>query len=211
IATDIKKIQVEASVPEADIGKIKINIPVTFTVDAYPELEFPGTVTQVRLSPTSVQNVVTYTVIIKADNSEEKLFPGMTATIIFETTRRENILKIPNAALRFKPEASMLAEPVGKNITGSENQPTRPNHAPGGISQFKSPDRRTTEVFINTPEGLQKIFIKTGLTDGSFTEILEGNLSEGQEILTGIMEKEEKKMLTNPFNPSRQSRRGMPR
>ena len=102
IATDLKRIQVQASVPEADVGQIRTDQPVTFTVDAYRDT-FRGTVKQIRLSATTVQNVVTYPVIVEADNPDEKLFPGMTANISIEVARKENAQTVPAAALRFAP------------------------------------------------------------------------------------------------------------
>ena len=102
IATDLKRIQVQASVPEADVGQIRTDQPVTFTVDAYRDT-FHGTVKQIRLSATTVQNVVTYPVIVEADNPDEKLFPGMTANISIEVARKENAQTVPAAALRFSP------------------------------------------------------------------------------------------------------------
>ncbi len=102
IATDLKRIQVEASIPEADVGLIRTNQPVAFTVDAYSD-DFKGEVKQIRLAATTVQNVVTYPVIVEADNPGEKLFPGMTANISVEVARRENTLMVPSAALRFAP------------------------------------------------------------------------------------------------------------
>ena len=102
IATDLKRIQVEASIPEADVGLIRTNQPVSFTVDAYRDT-FNGVVKQIRLAASTVQNVVTYPVIVEADNPNEKLFPGMTANISVEVARKENAQLIPSAALRFAP------------------------------------------------------------------------------------------------------------
>ena len=103
IADDMKKMQIQASVAEADIGRIKENMDGTFTVDAHRNDTFKGKVAQIRLSPTTVQNVVTYTVIINADNPDFKLLPGMTANVSFEISQYNDVVKIPNAALRFTP------------------------------------------------------------------------------------------------------------
>jgi HlyD family secretion protein len=108
IANDLKQMQVEASVDEADIGQIKEGQSVTFTVDSYPDEEFRGTVTQVRLAPVTVQNVVTYTVIIGVPNSDLKLRPGMTATVSVLIDKRENVLRVPTLALRFQPPKDIL-------------------------------------------------------------------------------------------------------
>lgn len=108
IAEDLKIMQLEAGVDEADIGAVEIDQPVTFTVDAFPDRKFDGLVRDIRLVPTTTQNVVSYTVIIDVDNSEQKLLPGMTASVRIETANVENVLRVPNAALRFTPPADVL-------------------------------------------------------------------------------------------------------
>ena len=114
IATDLKRIQVEASIPEADVGLIRTNQPVSFTVDAYRDT-FNGVVKQIRLAATTMQNVVTYPVIVEADNPDEKLFPGMTANISVEVARKEDVQVIPAAALRFAP-TNLVTEVRGPKI-----------------------------------------------------------------------------------------------
>jgi HlyD family secretion protein len=109
IANDLTKMQVQASIDEADIGKIRVGQSVKFTVDAYPDHQFQGKVGQIRLQPNVVQNVVNYTVIIEAPNPDLKLMPGMTATITVLVDRRDDVLKLPSLALRFQPSASELA------------------------------------------------------------------------------------------------------
>lgn len=110
IAKDIKKMQVEANVDEADIGQVKVGQRVTFTVDAYPLEEFQGVVSQVRLSPTTTSNVVTYTVIVDAENPEEKLKPGLTATIVIYTNELKGVTIVNNKAINFSPDLTLLAE-----------------------------------------------------------------------------------------------------
>lgn len=105
IAQDIRRIRIEAQVNEADVGVVQEGNPVSFTVDAYPEKTFEGKVTQVRLAATELNNVVTYTVIIEASNDDRKLFPGMTANVQIEAAKKENVLRVPNDALRFKPKS----------------------------------------------------------------------------------------------------------
>ncbi|MFM7084089.1 MAG: efflux RND transporter periplasmic adaptor subunit [Hyphomicrobium sp.] len=111
IAQDLSHIRIEAQVNEADVGGVEEKNPVTFTVDAYPDREFQGQVTQVRLSATEINNVVTYTVIIEASNEDRKLFPGMTANVRIETDLREGVLRVPNDALRFRPRDLDLTKP----------------------------------------------------------------------------------------------------
>jgi HlyD family secretion protein len=243
IATDLKKVQVEANIPEADIGKIEQNDPVTFTVDAYPDMEFYGTVTQVRLSSTTVQNVVTYTVIITADNPDEKLYPGMTANLICEVDRRPpDTLKVPNAALRFKPEPNLMqidsaSSPapsradsakipserggVGNDKTEGSREdkpdfkgmsgPPRPGpesirgtRQPWTKEEDKKHAGRSAQVWIRGDKGLLKaVNIKVGISDGSFTEVVKGDLSVGQEIITGVITREEAAEMNNPLGPPR--------
>lgn len=176
IAADLKHIQIQASVSEADIGKIAEDQTVTFTVDAYRERRFRGKVSQVRLAATTVQNVVTYTVVINAENPDEKLLPGMTASVSFEVDHRSDVLKIPNGALRFTPP----------------DAPEQPRRGP-----------RASRVWIQTPTGLSAIEVRTGLTDGSFTELVKGELKEGQDVIVGAAGNGRSGPQTNPFSPGR--------
>lgn len=118
IAQDLSRIRIEAQVNEADVGAITEGNPATFSVDAYPERQFDGKVTQVRLAATEINNVVTYTVIIEATNNDRKLFPGMTANVVIETAKRDGVLRIANDALRYKPRAEPGADARGENRSG---------------------------------------------------------------------------------------------
>lgn len=131
IAHDLKKMQVEANVDEADIGNIEVGQDVTFTVDAHPNREFKGKVTQVRLSPQNIQNVVTYTVIIEVPNPDLKLMPGMTATVSILVTEKTDVLRVPALALRFQPPAEVL-EKIEKEI--AEKFKSRDTTGNGGKS-----------------------------------------------------------------------------
>jgi len=136
IAADLTKMRVLANIDEADIGRIRPGQRVTFTVDAYPGEEFEGAVSQIRLEPVVTQNVVTYATVIDAPNPDLRLKPGMTATITLEVARRENVLRIPNAALRFRPTTEMFAllnQPAPEAMTGVSASPSgRPSLAPPG-------------------------------------------------------------------------------
>jgi HlyD family secretion protein len=183
IAADLREVQLEASIAEADIGKIKEGQTVVFTVDAYDD-EFQGTVSQVRLAATKVQNVVTYPVIVRAANPGEKLFPGMTANIGFQVAHRKDVLKVPNAALRYKPENGAAAGEV----------------------------RRGPKVWIldearKTPSPVP---VKTGIGDGSFVEALAPcSLTNGQLVIAGLQTESAKKdTVVNPFTPTMPGRRG---
>lgn len=185
IATDLHTIQVESSVPEADIGRIKEQQQVTFTVDAYDTV-FTGKVNQVRMSASTVQNVVTYPVMVTAENPDNKLFPGMTAIIICEVAQRTNVLKVPNAALRFKPADKAPANADAKvKRTGP-----RPEQKPKLWTQNK-----------DTAE-LQSTSVTLGISDGAFTEVLEPcPLAEGQDLITGIDASTPDDATVNPFIP----------
>lgn len=173
IATSLKRVQVQASVAEADIGRIFPGQKASFSVDAWRERRFRASVTQVRLQPTTVQNVVTYTVILEADNPEEKLLPGMTANVTFEVERAAGVLKVPNSALRFVPE---------------------------GVTEGRG---RGARVWIQGPAGPVAVPFEAGPTDGSFTAMAKGDLSEGQEIIVGTVASSKDSGVSNPFSPPR--------
>lgn len=167
IADEMKRIQISAAVAEADIGRVHTDQKVSFTVDAYRSERFRGAVSQVRLQPTTVQNVVTYTVMIDADNPENKLLPGMTANVSFEIAQYNEVLKIPNAALRFTPPTENPEEAAPKRTKG-ERPPSR--------------------VWVLRPEGTPApITVTAGATDGTWTQLVKGDLQEGQEIILGMV------------------------
>ena len=169
IATDLKRIQVEATVPEADVGSIKVGQPVTFTADAYRR-RFKGRVVQIRKNATTTNNVVTYPIIIEADNPDEMLFPGMTANISVETARSDNTLAVTSAAFRFRPRPSEIAESAAA-------EPERP-HQPG--------QRRVRRVWVRNDAGkLEPIVVDDGISDDSFTEIKGPASLEGREVVLG--------------------------
>ena len=172
IAQDLTKMQIDANVDESDIGNITVGQDVEFIVDAYPDMTFKGRVWQVRNAPITVQNVVTYDVVIQVDNPELKLKPGMTANVSIIVSVKKDVLKIPNAALRFKPseKGAQTAEKKG----------------PG--------------VWMSEKGQLRRISISTGISDGSYTEVVSGDLREGQEI---IVESLAKTNATTPSGPPR--------
>ncbi|TIP86340.1 MAG: HlyD family efflux transporter periplasmic adaptor subunit [Mesorhizobium sp.] len=172
IAQDLTEMQVEASVVEADISRFALGQPVTFTADAYPDRIFTGTVKQIRKAPQVVQNVVTYIVVVGTENSDELLLPGMTANLSVVVAKRQGVLKVPNAALRFRPP----------NDTGDEARSTAPAIAETGV-EAGSPG----EVFVVGPDHEPKLVsLRLGITDGRATEVLAGDLTEGQQVLTGL-------------------------
>ena len=158
IAKDLTEMQIDTSIAEADIGSIYLGQPVKFTVDTFPNREFEGSVRQIRLNPTIQQNVVTYNVVVGVTNKDGKLLPGMTAHVIITLNHRDDALRIPNTALRFKP---------GNN--GSESPE---KHRSKGTTVYKLVDGAAVPVKI-----------KTGVADTTYTEVLSGDLKEGDEII----------------------------
>ncbi|KAF0144548.1 MAG: HlyD family secretion protein [Nitrospirae bacterium] len=162
IAQDLTKMQINTNVGEADIGSMKVGLDVEFTVDAYPDITFKGRVWQVRNAPITIQNVVTYDVVIKMDNPELKLKPGMTANVSVIVSIKKDVLKIPNAALRFKP---------------SEKGTGAPAKGMGG------PEKKGAGVWILENNKPKRIKVVAGISDGNHTELVAGDIKEGQEVI----------------------------
>jgi HlyD family secretion protein len=168
IARDLRRMQIDTSVSEADVGAIKAGQPVRFTVDAFREQEFSAQVRMVRLNPTTQQNVVTYNVVIDVDNKDGVLLPGMTAQVSIITNRKERVLRVPSAALRFRPPDASDGAPA---VTPS---PPEKGRRPSGQPKIH---------MVGSGGSLVPKEIKIGITDGRFTEVLEG-LAEGDEVVT---------------------------
>ncbi len=172
-------IHVHASVDEADIGLIRDSQarhqPASFTVDAYPREVFHGTIAQVRFNPTTVQNVVTYTVVVETSNKELKLLPGLTAALSFQIRKREGALLIPNAALRFQPRPEHI-RPEDRKIVedDGEDAPGRPSH------------RDQRYVWVMEGDHLAAAAITVGISDKAFTEVVSGSLTEGKKVVVGF-------------------------
>ena len=167
IAQDLTKMQIDTSVDEADIGKVKVNQDVRFTVDAYPDINFTGKVSEVRNAPTTVQNVVTYDVIVQVNNAELKLKPGMTANVSIITESRKGVLLVPNSALRFRPQAE------GDGSTNAVKKRATGNKGPAiWILENNKPKQKK---------------ITTGISDGSLTEVVSRELKEGQEVIVSML------------------------
>lgn len=188
IAKDLTKMQVDANIDESDIGRVKVDQPVTFTVDAFPGEIFKGAVTQIRENATNVQNVITYDVVIHFDNSELKLFPGMTANVRILTDRQTEVLKLPNAAVRFRPPDAAPAE-KGKG-PGTGGGGGDKGKGGGGGFQGKGGGGRTggfQTVYLLGEDGKPKpLRVRTGSGDGNFVSVLSDNLKEGDTVITGI-------------------------
>ncbi|MBN2576242.1 MAG: efflux RND transporter periplasmic adaptor subunit [Deltaproteobacteria bacterium] len=193
IAEDLRKMQVNTSVAEADVGKLSAGMDATFVVDAFPGERFRGKVRQIRNAAQTVQNVVTYDAVIDVENPELKLRPGMTANVNFVFADREDVLRIPNAALRFRPGPelweALKMEP--KHARGRKSAHAGAGQSPGkGGPPAKggkddrddTPDRRT--VWLLRAGAPQPVRIKVGATDGSKTEVVEGPLVEGDQVIS---------------------------
>ncbi|MFM7841437.1 MAG: efflux RND transporter periplasmic adaptor subunit [Nitrospira sp.] len=172
IAQDLTKMQVNANVSEADIGGITEGKEVAFTVDAYPGQRFQGKIRQVRNSPISVQNVVTYDVVVDVDNTGLQLKPGMTANVSIVVARKDDTLKVPNSALRFVPPK--MTEGAG----GSSGHP--------GAAPLKERSGAKTVWKMNVSGDPKPVAVQTGISDGLVTEITSGDLKEGDSIIVGL-------------------------
>jgi HlyD family secretion protein len=197
VAPDLKKrVYVLASVDEADIGMIREaqlrKQPATFTVDAYPKDKFDGTISQIRLTPTTVQNVVTYTVVVEAANPQLKLLPGMTATLAFQIEKHKGVLKVPNAALRFFPKRAGEVRPSDRQIV-EDKPPEDEQNAAGSSARSTAEDPTSPQhrgkkryVWIADGDALAAVEIEIGLSDDAGTEAVAGSLREGQSLVTGV-------------------------
>ena len=190
VAQDLTKMQVDTNVDEADIGRVRVGHPATFTVDAYPGETFIGKVVQIRKAAINVQNVITYDAVIAVANPDLKLFPGMTANVKILVDGRENVLKFPNAALRFRPPD--LKEQPKRGGEASVRTPQGPpagERTPGFRGTGKAGGDQT--IWVLGDDGKPRpVAVKLGITDGSFSEVTEGNLTMGQEVIVGIASKE---------------------
>ena len=182
IAADLSEMQLKASIDESDLGNIKDGQVVTFRVDAYPNDVFHGKVQQVRLNPVIESNVVTYAAIVSAPNVQLKLKPGMTATLTVEVTRRDNVLRVPSAALRFKPSRTVLAALGQVPADGGQSTNARPTATSGSVA---APAGQGT-LWAYEDEHLRQVPVRTGATDGAFTEIVNGDVQEGTRLATMV-------------------------
>jgi HlyD family secretion protein len=211
IAEDLRKMQVDSSVAEADVGKLRPGMEASFFVDAYPSERFTGVVRQIRNAPQTIQNVVTYDAVLDVSNPDLKLKPGMTANITFITTEVGDVLRVPNAALRFRPPPEMLASLKGASRSRGDGASAQTNEERGGAGatqgsgrggggrgqrgqvrtaaagaagQPTTPDQKT--VWVLRDDRPTPIQFRAGVTDGSLTQVAEGDLREGDRVITGV-------------------------
>jgi HlyD family secretion protein len=171
IATDLTKMQVDNNVSESDIGRIAVGNAAIFTVETFPDRHFRGSVSQVRQAPQTVQNVITYDVVVGADNSAGLLMPGMTASTRIVTQRHDNVLRVPVAALRYTPTG----------ITGQ--RPAGANRPAGAANPAATGAERTAQVWVMRAGRPQRIPVVLGLADDAFAEVLPGELRVGDAVI----------------------------
>jgi HlyD family secretion protein len=232
IANDLSQMQILASVDESDIGQISEGQPVEFTVQAYPNQKFTGTVQQVRLQSTTTENVVNYTVVVAVKNPAGKLLPGMTATVAFRTGSANDVMTVSNTALRFRPTEEMLAAAgldangmpatTGDSARGraiptdsaaraafiAQRRATRGSTAGGSGSGSQRPTTATL-WFVDSAGKLAAARVRTGLTDGQKTEIQSPKIRAGMQVIVGTTSgQSSSSSASNPFQPQGGSRRG---
>ncbi len=216
IAQDLTKMQVQADVDQSDIGRVQVGQTAQFTVDAYPDQTFTGRISQIRLNATVSQNVVTYPVIIEVANPDEKLRPKMTANVTIDVSQVHDVLRIPNAALRFKPEGT--TGPGGASgASGAAGGRRRSENTTSGGAAGGSPEgtaaqlgrggrgiagaagafqrggaggkRNGQMIYILDPQTKKPkgVWIRTGISDGHYTEVVSGELKEGDDVIVGLV------------------------
>ena len=206
IAQDLTKMQVQADVDQSDIGRVRGGQVARFTVDAYPDEEFRGRISQIRLNATVSQNVVTYPVIIEVPNPDEKLRPKMTANVTIDVAVVRNVLRIPNASLRFKPDTSQV--PAGTTTAGGGQRAAGGAGGTGGpgergmagfgrgrglggaagvIPSGAAAPKRQTIYLLGPNKALKPAQIRTGISDGHYTQVVDGDVKEGDNVVVGLV------------------------
>jgi HlyD family secretion protein len=206
IAKDLKRMQVWVAVNEADIGKIRPDQPVTFTVDAFPGETFRGEVGKVRLNASMTQNVVTYTVEVITDNSSGRLLPYLTANVQFELNRRAGVLQVPNAALRFRPAAEQVAPEFRDDFVSAgkgRGQPKEGQRPAFGPPADADAPASLASLWLPAGEHVRPFAVKAGISDGTMTEVAGEQLAEGLKVVTGVqLQAGAQPGTSNPFTPS---------
>lgn len=175
VAQDLRQMQVDTSVAESDIGHLSPGMRASFTVDAYPASPFSGAVREIRNAPQTVQNVVTYDAVIDVDNPDLRLKPGMTANVTFVYASRDDVLRVPNATLRFRPDTALVAVMEGPADAG------RPQVRPVSAGSAPARDQRT--LWVLRGQRAVPVTVEVGLSDGTHTEIVGGDLRDGDRVV----------------------------
>jgi HlyD family secretion protein len=201
IAQDLTKMQVSADVSESDIGQVKVGEPVRFNVDAYPDREFRGAVSQIRLNATVNQNVVTYPVIVEVANADLALKPTMTANVTIDVATVRDVLRVPNAALRWKPEEKTPASAEEKAAKMAQNASPGGGSSPAaagrqlgmtrsggsGGGKMTGTRRPQSNVYVLTATGEPRpVELRSGISDGRFTEVVAGEVKPGDAVIVGL-------------------------
>ncbi|MGE5307106.1 MAG: efflux RND transporter periplasmic adaptor subunit [Alphaproteobacteria bacterium] len=190
IANDLSKMQVDTNVSEGDVGNVWVNQDVTFTVDAYPTRRFRGKVLQVRNAAIMVQNVVTYDAVVGVDNKELLLKPGMTANVEFVVSHKTDVAKIPNAALRFRPpgEAQQTAQVSAPQQSVGGGTGRRGGNAGAGQPSRgrEAAANRQRTVYVLRDQQAMPVRVRLGISDGAFTEVVSGELKEGDQVIVAM-------------------------
>ena len=193
--------QVHAAVSEADVGRLASGLPATFVVDAYPDQRFAGVIHQIRDAPQTQQNVVTYDAVIDVDNPDHRLKPGMTANVTFVYAERKNVLRIPSAALRFRPPEELLASVAAGDVPtkkhkkdkGKKNQDgARGVAAENAGEAGEAGEAARRSVWVLRQDRLSEIPVELGVADGSKVEVRGGALAEGDFVVTDAIDKSER-------------------
>lgn len=185
LAEDLTQMDLRVDVDEADVGKVREGQTATFTVDAYPNRTFPARITQVRFGSKTVAGVVSYETVLKVDNTSLLLRPGMTGTANIIVEKTDDALLVPNAALRFTPSAAQEAAPAtGGGLVGSL-MPRPPSSAPKAA---ETAEDKQPHVWVLREGKLERVMLKTGMTDGVMTEIIDGKLETGTAVVVDVIE-----------------------
>lgn len=197
IANDLSKMEVHTNVDEADIGNVWVDQEVTFTVDAHPTRRFKGKIAQVRHAPTVVQNVVTYDAVVGIDNRELLLKPGMTANVEFLVSQKSDVLRIPNVAIRFRPpeekqEAQELMRQASRTAGSRGGRRGGADRSRRGRSG-DGKDGRWVRIYVLNDQQPTQVQVRLGITDGSYTEVMEGEIQEEQQVILAMSDSAEKR------------------
>lgn len=185
IAQDLTEMRIDTSFAEADLGNIREGLPARFTVDAFPDRQFEGVVQQIRLNPTTQQNVVTYNVRISVANPEHILLPGMTAYVTIGVQSRDDVLLVPNAALRFKPADSLGKTVEVKGDVSSNTTANGTDRREGRKGKRGNHDGNTGTVYVVEGDVIRPVSVEIGITDNRMTEITGGELKDGARVIVG--------------------------
>jgi len=195
IAQDLSKMQIDTSYAEADIGRIRVGQTAKFNVDAFPNQNFEGMVKQIRLNPTNTANVVTYDVVISVDNPDQLLLPGMTAYVNINFAKHDNVLLVPNAALRYRPKNEEMKLAMKKDKKSDDNK-----------AKTKSDGLGSGKVYVLRNNKPEMIRVKTSITNGKYTEIVTSDIKPNEFVITADMATDQKPGGSNAQGPSRPPR-----